>query len=322
MVALGDVSATQQAEIKSAIYSHLKENEVFSSLKAIVGSVLGGQTSEALAAAQHKSVVAAIARSEAGAGLAVAADAAATGKTLLHVLLLGGRAFTAEPEDDATRHPDAGDSLSVCLQFGAQRFRSKPAPFASEPALRDGVLFELPPPDAAGAKAASKAALPSEASLERLRGTFRSTEPMHLLVLKRQASDGREVLLSSCMLEWRQVLHQGKTSLAIELPGVGAQATLPVGSLELQMELLPSPPSEGRMTEAEVVIGLKKEREMQVDAERKFFAYARTWWQQYVNLSPSHSTRPVKLFALSELGTQRPVTAFLTPLRGGRHQHP
>lgn len=66
------------------------------------------------------------------------------------------------------------------------------------------------------------------------------------------------------------------------------------------------------------MIGLKKEREAQVDAERKFFAYARSWWSQYLDLSPTHQTRPVKLFALSELGTQRPVTAFVQPLQATR----
>ena len=52
--------------------------------------------------------------------------------------------------------------------------------------------------------------------------------------------------------------------------------------------------------------------------ERKFFAYARSWWAQYLELSPAHTQRPVKLFALSELGTQRPVTAFVQPMRAER----
>jgi centrosomal protein CEP76 len=56
----------------------------------------------------------------------------------------------------------------------------------------------------------------------------------------------------------------------------------------------------------------------QVEVERKFFAYARAWWSQFIDLSPAHQQRPVKLFALSELGTQRPVSAFVRPSRASR----
>lgn len=115
-----------------------------------------------------------------------------------------------------------------------------------------------------------------------------------------------------------QVLHHGRHTLALELPGVGAEATLPVGALELKLELLPRPRAEAAMTEAEVYLTIKRERDAQVEAERRFFAYARAWWQQYVELSPAHASRAVKLFALSELGTQRPVSAFVRPLRAAR----
>ena len=89
----------------------------------------------------------------------------------LHVLLLGGRAFAHDPnegaaegdgsdvaEDGAPGGAGAGagssssssssDTLCACLHFGGQRFRSKPVPFCAEPELRDGVLLELPAPDA------------------------------------------------------------------------------------------------------------------------------------------------------------------------------
>lgn len=68
------------------------------------------------------------------------------------------------------------------------------------------------------------------------------------------------------------MLHHGRQTLSIELPGVGAQAALPVGSLEVKLELLPQPAAESTMTEAEVMLALKKEREKQVDCERRFFA--------------------------------------------------
>ena len=357
---IGSLSAEQHAQIKSKIHSHLKNKDVFASLKAIVSSVVGGATANAiddssggadaaLLAAQHRSALARLIAEEAGTRqLTKAADGSVGDEKkpqLLHVLLLGGRAFAHDPnegaaegdgsdvaEDGAPGGAGAGagssssstssDTLCACLHFGGQRFRSKPVPFCAEPELRDGVLLELPAPDATTLAACAGAALPSGVQLERLRGAFRQSPPMHLVLLRRRGGSGSdsasEQLLSSCMIEWRQVLHKGKMTLSVELPGVGAEASLPVGCLELKLELVPSPHAESRLTEAEVMVGLKKEREAQVEAERKFFSYARAWWSQYLDMSPHHQTRPVKLFALSELGTQRPVSAFVRPVRASR----
>ena len=91
-------------------------------------------------------------------------EAAAGKKALLHVLLLGGRAFTPDmetPAEEGGEAEAATDTLSVCLQFGEQRWKSKRVAYAAEPALCEGVLFELPPPDAAAAltqKASSRSA--------------------------------------------------------------------------------------------------------------------------------------------------------------------
>ena len=352
---LGVVTSEQHSAIKQRIQQHLREQGVFTALKSIVSSTLEGgdhkpglaadADSSALKAAQRASVLARIVADQAG-GVppAAAAEDAGQQRALLHVLLLGGRAFTYldGEEEMAGAEGDGADrgTVFVCMQFGSQRFRSRSVPYSAEPQWQDGVLLELPPPDEATAAAIGAAGVPEMATMERLRGLCRACEPIHVLVL--HAVGGRERLLSSCMLEWRQVLHHarkrglslpasahhgallwqvlhhGRHTLALELPGVGAEATLPVGALELKLELLPRPRAEAAMTEAEVYLTIKRERDAQVEAERRFFAYARAWWQQYVELSPAHANRAVKLFALSELGTQRPVSAFVRPLRAAR----
>ena len=90
-------------------------------------------------------------------------------------------------------------------------------------------------------------------------------QPLHVLVL--QKVDGREVLLSSLLVEWRKVLFGGRCNLAVELPGVGDQAKLPVGSLELRFELLPSLAPDAKLAEEEVVQRLQTERNAQVDTK-------------------------------------------------------
>ena len=235
---LGALSSEQHAEIKNQIRDQLQKKDIFASLKAIVSGVVGGATAAAsseegdggaaaaaLIAAQHKSVLARLVAEEAGSRhLPPDPTAGAEKPQLLHVLLLGGRAF-AHPEEEAAAAAAAADdaigsssasgssdTICACLHFGSQRFRSKPAAYCAEPELRDGVLLELPPPDELTLSECKRAAVPSGVALERLRGAFRQAPPMHLLIIRKRVngSDGSvsEQLLSSCMVEWRQVLHK------------------------------------------------------------------------------------------------------------------
>ena len=279
------VTAAQQTQIKRAINLHLREQGVFASLKAIVSSVLrgveGGEEAapshsggDAVAAAQQCSVLARIVAEEAGAHLSPPPAGDGTGRgPLVHVLLLGGRAFSHPDAEAGAAGGDEGGgaaidhaargTVCVCMHFGAQRFRSKSVPLCAEPQLHDGVLLEMPPPDAVATAAMAASPLPAGASVERLRGLLRA-EPIHVVVLHRPADGAAEVVLSSTMLEWRPVLHQGKMTLSLELHGLGAEATLPVGCLELKLELLPRPRPEASLTEAEVLGELRRQRDAQV----------------------------------------------------------
>lgn len=220
---LGVVTSEQHSAIKQRIQQHLREQGVFTALKSIVSSTLEGSDhkpglaadadSSALKAAQRASVLARIVADQAG-GVPPAAAVEDAGpqlqqRALLHVLLLGGRAFTYldGEEQMAGAEGDEADrgTVCVCMQFGSQRFRSRSVPYNAEPQWQDGVLLELPPPDEATAAAIGAAGVPEMATMERLRGLCRACEPIHVLVL--HAVGGRERLLSSCMLEWRQVLH-------------------------------------------------------------------------------------------------------------------
>lgn len=49
-----------------------------------------------------------------------------------------------------------------------------------------------------------------------------------------------------------------------------------------------------------------------------FLTAAKAWWAEYVRKSPDFRTRPVKVLARGEDGSQYPVTAFVRPLQLGR----
>ena len=310
MTPLGSIMPAQHATLKEQIHSHLKDKGIFNSLKTIVSTALqqpGGESSSstsaaALTAAQRASVLARIVADQTGAIPPPRLQNASDQRSLLHVHLLGGRAFSHADSEPAGEADIERGRIYVSLQLGGQRFRSKSVPFCAEPQLCDGVLLELPQPDEVAVKAAAAAATPAVATLETLRGLLRAGEPIHLLVVHQL--EGREILVSSSLLEWRQVLHHGRQTLSLELPGVGAQSTLPIGALEVKLELLPLPQAESCMTEAEVMIALKKERDSQVDCERRFFAYARSWWSQYLELVPmSCASNPLQMYGYICMGS-------------------
>ena len=301
-------TAQKQRELKQRIHQHLTERGVFADLKQIVNSVLGdGATppeARALAAATQSDVLSQM--------VVNAADAPTSpldpSRSHLHVTLLGGRAF-AEPDELA---PADSSTLRVWLQFGSLRFRSAAVPHCPEPEFAGSFVIELPEaaePSPVGAGAG--------VALSRARRLVACTDALHVLVTEHAAS-GRERILSSLLVEWRKVLHAGRCVLSVELPGVGEHAKLPVGSLELRLDLLPAAPAEERLTEGELLLELKRQRGVQTEVERRFISYARGWWASYLALRSSHRGRHVQLFALTEMGVRRPVTCFVRPLRAGR----
>ena len=285
-------------EIRRRVSEHLSQNGVFDDLKRIVAEVVGSGGDETLAAINQKDVIAKIVQQQGGAATPVL-PAGSSDDSFLHLTLLGGRAFVDSIMVSAGDASGAGP-VRLCLHFGQQRFSSRPVAFSAEPSFDDTFLLRLPLPSGASSGAARAQAL------------LRVKQPIHLLVLQRRGQ--RDVLLSSLLLEWRKVLQAGRCVLSAELPGVGAHAKLPVGSLEVRLELLPALLAEERPTEAQLLAVLKREREVEVAAERRLFDHAKEWWQQYLDARPAHKGRVVKLFALSEFGVQRPVCCFVRPL--------
>lgn len=291
-------------KVRSRIQHHLRERGVFEDLRLIVSDALGvsgdGEPSplpDAKSAGRRK------ATAGSGGPAGVPED---TGGFLLLCELLGGRAFF-DVEGGRTRERGM---LRVSLQLGDTRLETAPTPFSSEPALEGPFYFPLPLGSASDADAAASAG-------EQL---LRSRSPLHLLLLESRSDGSDELVVSSLLVEWRKVLQLGRCTLSIELPGVGPQSKLPIGCIEMRLQLVPPagqsvPPL---MSELDVQQQLKAERTVEVEAERRFFAYARAWWDDYLSLRPSHRGRAVKLFALSELGVQRPVTCFVQPMRADR----
>ena len=141
-------------------------------------------------------------------------------------------------------------------------------------------------------------------------------EPIHLVVTR--ANDrGERDLLGTYALEWRHVLteEKGKWSSTVELSGVGLEARISSGLLELALEVFPkSTPLQTALLAGH----LETERRQSTERERLFLVYSKQWWREFLQIRSEHGQRMVKIFAQDETGRSRSVCSFVRPLRAGR----
>ncbi|XP_005103634.1 centrosomal protein of 76 kDa [Aplysia californica] len=225
----------------------------------------------------------------------------------IYFMVQGGKAFLEHLEDpNALPGQKVAAYFTLHIYYRNQRYRSRPVPCAVEPEFDEGFLLELHKGEAG--EAGKMADFPSMLSL---------SDPIHMVLVKTDAV-GETTLLSSHFFEWRPLLtaKQGQMKTSIEMMGTGNEARVPVGVLEVQMELFPRP---GQALEENVVRAqLDMERSRQADRERLFLVYAKQWWKEYLQIRESHQERLVKMFAQDENGVKRPVSSYVKPFRAGR----
>lgn len=125
-------------------------------------------------------------------------------------------------------------------------------------------------------------------------------------------------LVGTYELEWRRLLCEpgGRFPITVELSGVGPEAKITPGILDLRLDLVPCPSDPLHPDLFSAQLGLEKQR--RVEKERLFLVYAKQWWKEYLQLRPDHSQRLVKIFASDEAGISRPVCCYVSMLRAGR----
>ena len=162
---------SQALEVRRRVAEHLQQNGVFADLKKIVADVIGGvESDETLSAINQKELIQQIVGEQGGAS---PSPPTASDDCLLHLTMLGGRAFV-DAIQDATKGP-----VRLCLHFGAQRFAGRPVAYCEEPAFADTFLLRLPlPPELpnAGAEGLSRDARRVQALLQ-LKQPVRTATP-------------------------------------------------------------------------------------------------------------------------------------------------
>lgn len=116
------------------------------------------------------------------------------------------------------------------------------------------------------------------------------------IVLTRKDTLGEVHLVSSHFLEWRQVLcaQANKTNRTLELNGIGAENKLPVGLINVCLQLIP--PLNETISDDILAAQLDLEHSKSTERERLFLIYAKQWWKEYLEIREEHRTRLVKIF--------------------------
>ncbi|XP_056618560.1 centrosomal protein of 76 kDa [Triplophysa dalaica] len=224
----------------------------------------------------------------------------------LYLQVLGGKAFLEHLQEPEPLPGQVCSTFTLHLHFRNQRFRSKPVPCACEPDLQEGFLLEVhrDGPGDAGKMADATTMLSI-------------CDPVHMVLIKTDPS-GDTTLVSSYFLEWRTVLGapHGKNKVSVELLGVGSECKVPVGVLNLKLELYP--PLTETLNPEVISTQQSLERQRTAEKERLFLVYAKQWWQEFLEIRPSHQSKLVKIFAQDENGVNRPVCSYVRVLRAGR----
>lgn len=233
-------------------------------------------------------------------------------KRCLFVQVLGGHAFLDHLSDPS---PCPHAHFTLHIHFRGQRYHSRDVPCACEPDFREGFLLELekklPPPATGGDVSTGVGRMISCAD------GLSISDPVQI-ALTTTNHRGEVDLVGTCDLEWRRVLCEvsGRFPLTVELRGVGAEAKITPGILDLRIDTVPQPMDPVHLDLFSAQLGLEKQRRS--EKERLFLVYARQWWKEYLQLRPEHSQRLVKIFASNETGDSQLVSCYVRPLRAGR----
>lgn len=130
-------------------------------------------------------------------------------------------------------------------------------------------------------------------------------------MLVQKSASLQTTVIGVAQIEWRKVLHAGRISSLVELKD-SSHSQMTVGILDISLQFLPLDGE--RMRRDEVDFNLNRQEKRRSDNATNFYLSAKTWWNDYLQIRSSHSTRLVKIFANNEFGGREPVTSFVCPL--------
>eukprot|EP01060_Flectonema_neradi_P033526 TRINITY_DN5650_c0_g2_i1.p1 TRINITY_DN5650_c0_g2~~TRINITY_DN5650_c0_g2_i1.p1 ORF type:complete len:652 (+),score=93.64 TRINITY_DN5650_c0_g2_i1:89-2044(+) len=308
-------------ELRRIVDSHLRESNVYGQVRELLLDYTAREGNEPnvdtlLSLVQERGCISRLIDSAKGAKANVAEN---QGKTLrpndryLHIRLLGGRAFLEHLDSEPSKH----EKLIASLQFGSHRFTSKPTICSCDPPFDDSFLVNVDTELTNNGTSEQLQRMLRHQDRRNSRDLMKLNQKIHIVLLRYNSQRDDYKVIGENQIEWRNCLKSGSVSLSVEMGGGNHGLRIPIGVMELQLEILPYHTAIGG---DDIQNQINSENSDSTASEREFLVYARRWWQEYHAYSPSFASRNVKVFAniITHLTQMAPVTSTVSVLRPDR----
>eukprot|EP01018_Ginkgo_biloba_P030973 Gb_11334 [translate_table: standard] len=219
-----------------------------------------------------------------------------TNQRYIFLRLIKGKSFPHDP------HKGLSDRLFVSVEFLGRVFNSRSVKFDIETQFNQELYWVLSG-DSTGIK------IPTSKDLLKL------CHQIHIVVI-RVDRDNIKSLVGVASIEWREILSCGSIESSVSITGIGSEARLETGIIDIRIDLVPA--LELPLRTAVIHSQLKKEKSEESKQKAEFILYAKSWWEELLQKHILYKQSLVKLFAQSESGDPKPVCSFVKPIFPGR----
>jgi len=189
--------------------------------------------------------------------------------------------------------------------FLGQRFKSKKIPVSSEFTIDQIFLLDFNP-----------LKLDINIDFETLK---KLSAPIHIVMLT--VCDDKKTVVSTKNLEWRWTLSYGTWKIEADMFSPDNTSKLNVGTLEIQMSMLPFVEKSKLLSERTIFDHINSEKKYETESAQDFIKYANDWWDDYKTIRQTHSTRLIKIFVPTEDRENyvfKPSTSLIEAITIGR----
>lgn len=157
--------------------------------------------------------------------------------------------------------PKSDEYLTLSISYLNQRFSSSPVTCSTDPVFDLTIHFEIPQ------------AYDSHTMLK-------ENAPL-VLVLQKQRDNERPVILSTSLVDWRELLTHNSVDINIEMKPVSRVLKGSVGVINLELDLEPGFSKSELCSSLLVKNQQETEKKLEAESGAKFLEYAKDWDMEY-----------------------------------------
>lgn len=117
-----------------------------------------------------------------------------------------------------------------------------------------------------------------------------------VVVLQKQRENDRAVIISTALVDWRELLSHNSVDINIEMKPTSRTLKGSVGIVHLELDFEPLYSKSELLSALLVKNQQDSEKKLEAEANAKFLEYAKDWDQEFKSIRKSHKQRLVKIY--------------------------